>query len=570
VSTVARTAGGRTTAADAALRALLEAGVDRVFGNPGTTELPLIQALARGGGPEYVLALHEGAVVSAAAGYALASGRPAVAAVHVMPGLGNAMSMYHSAQRANVPLVLIAGAQDRRTQHLNPILHGDMTAVMRPLSKSVWEAKTAEEVPDVLVRALRSAAAAPTGPVFVSVPIDLWDQPVRDVPVRATVAPVRLGEPDPGAVRDICDLLARAEEPVLLCGDAVGFRSASEAAVELAELIGAAAYWPPHSLIASYPSTSFCYRGAIFPDAGSFERALGEADVLLSVAADVVPSVLFEVEDLIPRAVEVAGIAETPSDSTGLLDPAVSAYGDLEKSMRALSAEMRKRIDSDRDLAATVELRRDALRQGYDGRREKLRAKALGRPVVDGRMHPSTAIAAILEGTPREATIVDEAVSNSGWVTLLGDLPKPCSYVSLVRGGSLGYGLGMAIGTHLATDRAILLLLGDGALAYANQGLWTIAHERLPVVTCVINNGGYGALTSYLASPHFRSEAVSEEEAERAADALLIRDPDLDVLSMGRTYGVEGSRVSDPDRLREAVAAALAARKPMLIDVPVT
>jgi benzoylformate decarboxylase len=561
---------GGTTAADAALRALVDAGVDRIFGNPGTTELPLIKALARGGGPEYVLALHEGAVVSAAAGHAMASGRPAVAAVHVMPGLGNAMSMYHGAQRANAPIVLIAGAQDRRTQHLNPILHGDMTAVMRPLSKEVWEAKTAEEVPELLVRALRTAAAPPSGPVFVSIPIDLWDQRVRTGEVRANVEPARLGGPRREAVERICDLLVEAESPVILSGDLVGFRGADAPAVELAELVGAPAYWPPHSLIAGYPSTSFCYRGMIFPDAGSFDRALKSADTILAIGAEVVPSVLFETEDLIPRSIAIGAITETPGDPSGILDPQVAAYGDLEATIGAVVAELRTRLTRDAALAARFERRREGLREAYVGRRDKLRAKALDRPSVEGRLHPSSAIAAILEATPRQATIVDEAVSNSGWVMLLADLPRPINYLSLTRGGGLGYGLGMAIGATLATERPVVLILGDGALAYANQGLWTIAHEQLPVVTCVINNRGYSALTGFVASPHFRPTPIPDEQAQREADSLVIRNPDLDVVAMARTYGVRGQRIADPDVLRDEVGRAIAAREPTVIDVPIT
>jgi benzoylformate decarboxylase len=185
-------------------------------------------------------------------------------------------------------------------------------------------------------------------------------------------------------------------------------------------------------------------------------------------------------------------------------------------------------------------------------------------------MHPSTAIGAIVESTPPTATIVDEAVSNPGWVMLLADLPEPLNYVSLVRGGALGYGLGMAIGTQLATGRPIVLIMGDGALAYANQGLWTIAHERLPIITCVINNGGYAALTNYVASPHFRPVPISEDQEAREMASLTIRDPDLDVTSMARTYGVRGERIADPHVLRDEMKRAVSLAEPVVFDIPIS
>jgi benzoylformate decarboxylase len=558
----------------AALRLLATRGIDVVFGNPGTTELPLIKDLARVDRPRYVLTLHEGTAVSAAAGNALATGRPGVAIVHAMPGLANGLSMYYDAWRAGVPLVLIAGTQDRRLQHLNPVLHADLTDVARAVSKAVWEVKTGAEIPGVVARALQLAATPPTGPVFLSIPIDAWSESV-DEPAPLDAPRVRgPGATDNGTIEELCDIVLSASVPVMVTGDVASRRRCETALAELAELIGARAYWAPQSSLASFPSTSLCYRGPIFPNATGFARAFDGADLLLAVGAHVVPTILFERRDVIPRELKTVSISEAGSDEAGILSPELCVHGDLSSTLERLRDGLHARIEQNDELAARLDDRRALVLEEGASRRQRLRARALGAGRGGGALHAASAVAAILDAAPPGVMVAEEAVSNSGWVALLGDFPDSLAYLTMAKGGALGYALGLAIGAKISLpNRPAMAILGDGSLMYSPQGLWTMANEQLPIVACVLNNEGYAVLAEFLALERFSPEIPHGEitRTEFAAEPpLRIQAPSLDVANLARSFGIESARAEDVTVLGELVRVAFASGRPWLIDVPIS
>jgi benzoylformate decarboxylase len=563
------------SASMATLRALAAAGIEVVFGNPGTTELPLIKDFARVDQPRYVLTLHEGAAVSAAAGSALATGRSAVAIVHAMPGLANGLSMYYNVWRAGVPLVLIVGTQDRRLQHLNPVLQADLADVARAVSKAVWEVKTAAEVPNVIARALEHAATPPSGPVFVSVPIDAWTEPADVLPAHVAPRIEGPGVPRKEVIDELCEILLSASTPVLVSGDIAARRHCQSALAQLAELIGARAYWAPQSSLASFPSTSGCYRGPIFPNSAGFARAFDDADLLLTVGAHVVPTILFEDSDLVPRDLRTVSVSETHSDATGIVSPELLVHGDLTSTLRVLLDELRTRVGKDDGLAARLLERRERVLQEGTRQRQRLRTRAASASVGNGPLHPSTAVAAILDASPSDVILVEEAVSNSGWISLLGEFPDALAYMSLAKGGALGYSLGLAIGATMASrDRQAMVILGDGSLMYSPQGLWTIAKERLPIVVCVLNNGGYEVLSEFLLSERFSPEVgdgtASESEIAAQLSHLHIDAPSIDVAALARSVGVDAVRARTAFELSDAVSTAFASKRPWLIDVPIS
>jgi len=149
---------------------LVAYGVTAVFGNPGTTELPLVQAIGQRSELTYYLCLHESVATGMAAGYAIATGRAGVSLLHAAPGLANGLGNVYNAFRNRVPLVVLSGQQDRRHQLLNPVLYSDLAAMMAPFCKWSWEAQTAEEVPAALGRAISDALAPPSAPTFLSIP----------------------------------------------------------------------------------------------------------------------------------------------------------------------------------------------------------------------------------------------------------------------------------------------------------------------------------------------------------------------------------------------------------------
>lgn len=554
------------TAAGGALQVLADSGIDAMFGNPGTTEIPLLKELGREDSPvRYVLALHEGTAVSAAMGYALVSGRPGVALVHAMPGIANGLSQYFNAFRSGVPLVLLAGQQDRRHQHLNPILQADMVDVLRSVSKSVWEAKTAAEVPAVLANALTQAARSPSGPVFLSIPVDLWDQPVSTSKSWSSVSRHNVGAARQDEVATLAQLIADADAPVFVAGDKVGWRGCGQQLAELAELSGATAYWMPGSSLANFPTTSGANRGLIFPNSASFARAFGGADLVVFFGAEFQAPILFSSDPLVPPHARTASLSETPADPLGAFTPDLVTHGDLLLTIDAVTDAVRGQLGDGERSRVVADRCENIVSEGL-AQRERLRARSL--PAADdAALTGRQAIATVFEAAPDDVMVVDESVSNA-WVSLLGEFADPHAFLAPGRGGSLGLALGVGVGAQIARpERPVLAFVGDGAAIYAVQGLWTLAHERLPVVVCVLNNSGYSILKDFLDDQHFTSESTSDTPTVGELAMLSIEGPAIDMVDLARSFGVDSTRVEDASSCRDAVKRAFASGHPWLIDI---
>src|SRR5437660_3369410 len=264
---------------------LKQEGVELMFGNPGTTELPLMDALAADNEMRYVLALQEAAVMAMADGYAQASGRLAVVNLHVAPGLGNAMGMLYDAQKAASPILVTAGQHEQTFNVTEPILYADLPTIARPLVKWASEVHRLADLPRIVHRAVKTALAPPTGPVFLSLPGDILNaEGDVDLMAPTRVAPRLRG--DRAAVDAAAALLAKADRPLIMAGDAVAHSRAHAELVELAELIGAPVYAEFVPSTASFPASHPLFRGAIARSVPTLRGVLDQHDLLLSVGAD--------------------------------------------------------------------------------------------------------------------------------------------------------------------------------------------------------------------------------------------------------------------------------------------
>src|SRR5437879_10182997 len=217
------------------LELLKQEGVEILFGNPGTTELPLMDALAVENELRYVLGLQEATVIGMADGYAQASGKLAVVNLHVAPGLGNARGMLYDAQRAGAPILVTAGQHEQSFTATEPILWADLPVIARPLVKWSFEVHRLADLPRLVHRAAKTALAPPTGPVFLSLPGDILRADADiDLMAPTRIAPRTRG--DRSAIEAAADILARAERPVIMAGDAVAHGRAHAEIVEIAEL----------------------------------------------------------------------------------------------------------------------------------------------------------------------------------------------------------------------------------------------------------------------------------------------------------------------------------------------
>src|SRR5215813_837998 len=539
------------------LELLRQEGVEVIFGNPGTTELPLMDALAVETTPRYVLALQEGAVMAMAGGYAQASGQLACVNLHVAPGLGNAMGMLYDAQKAGAPILVTAGQHDQSFALTEPILWAELPEIARPFVKWATEVRRLEDLPRLLHRAAKTALAPPTGPVFLSIPGDILNAEAEiDLGRPTRIAPRLRG--DAAAIEAAARLLADAVHPVILAGDAVARGDALTELVALAELLGAPVHLEGMDNSTPFPSTHPLFRGPIGRLAPRIRKTLDEHDLLLSIGGDLLTMSLPSEVEPIPPGLPIIHLdvdpwqlgKNYPAEVAILADPK-AALPELTEAVNAATSDPAQ---------GAAERRRKALEAAIAEERAALKTRAL----AEAAKHPTQPLAlwqAIGEMLPRNIVIVDETLSSGAGLRQFVAGEDAKSFFGM-RGGGIGWGLPAAIGVKLALpDRPVLALIGDGSALFNCQALWTAAHERLAIAFLILNNGAYRILKQ-------RVNALRGHAAQTGRYvAMDLDDPPIDFTALARSMGVRAARAATLDQVRKSLAVALSAEGPTLIDV---
>jgi len=541
------------------MESLIGHGVEYIFGNPGTTESPILDALLDYPQLRYIVALHEGVALGAASYYAQTSGRPAVVSLHVAPGLGNALGMLYNAFKARAPLVVTAGQQDTRLRLRGPVLGHDLVAMAAPLTKWSVQVERADEFALIMHRALKIATDPPAGPVFVALPIDVLEQETELAPF----APGRLyraPEPDPAGIQAAAQLLLGARRPVIVVGDDAA--SAAAEVTALAEQLGAAVWCEGIRARQAVPSPHPNFRLGLPFDAAAIRKALDGADVVLLVGGPFFEEVWYAPGSPLPPEAAAIQVESSPERLAHNLPVRVGLVSDPRAALAALGAAIgRGESRAVRD-AATA--RNAALRALKTQDAQAQRARAAKRwehaPISVPRL-----VAEIEAALPPDAIVVDESITASIDLARTVQFERPGAYVG-ARGGGIGQALPGALGVKLAQpDRPVVALSGDGSAMYSIQALWTAAHHDLAVVFVILNNREYRILKHNMDTYRQRFGA----KPDRAYPNMDLVAPDLGFVDLARGLGVEAMRVASPGELRPALEKALGARRPFLLDVAV-
>jgi benzoylformate decarboxylase len=539
------------------LEILKQEGVEMMFGNPGTTELPLMDGLAREPGIRYILALQEAVAIAMADGYAQASGKLAAVNVHTSPGLGNAMGMLYDAMHSGAPMLLTAGQHDQAMNLTEPILWSDLPPVARPYVKWSHEITRLEDLPRAVRRAVKTAFAHPTGPVFISLPVDVLNaERELDLLEPTRIAPRIRG--DMAAVDAAAERLARAKRPVLIAGDAVAHGDALAELVEVAELLGAPVYTECVPSTCAFPFTHPLYQGP-FPRLGPPIRSLlMQHDLLFSVGGDLFTLSLPSDVEPMPEGLPVIHLDVDPWEIGKNYPAKVAILGDPKATLPDLAQALKSRLTP--AARKEAETRFEQSRAAMEARRRALRERAAaeaGRAPIT----PLSLVAAVVDALPADAVVVDESISSSvGLRELLGSR-EPRSFYGL-RGGGIGWGLPASLGIKLAQPvRPVVALIGDGSAMYTNQSLWTAAHDSIPVVYVIFNNASYRILKQ-------RTLALKGFSAEddRYVGMDLV-NPAIDYVGLARSLGVPGERCEKTADVAPALRRGLASGGPYLLDV---
>jgi benzoylformate decarboxylase len=505
------------TVKDATLNLLRAFGIRKVFGNPGSTELPFLSDWPDD--IDYVLGLQEASVIGMADGYAQATRNAGFVNLHSAAGVGNALGNIYTAHRNQTPLVITAGQQARSILPLQAFLYAERAAEFpRPYVKFSVEPARAEDVPAAIARAYYVAMQPPCGPTFVSVPIDDWTHQTQ--PVEAREISRELG-PEPEAMKALATALSLSKRPALVVGPGVDRARAVDLMVRLAEKAKAAVWVSPFSARCSFPERHPLFAGFLHASPAQLSDALREHDLVVVIGA---PVFTFHVE----------GHASIFDGATALFqitdDPTAAAVSPLGTSIIATMKPA---------LTMLIDLLPEAKR-AMPARRFLPPAPVAADPIpVDFLLHTLSA------AMPADAALVEEAPSHRPAMQKFMPMRGQDSFYTMASGG-LGYSLPASVGIALARpDTRTVCLIGDGSAMYSIQALWTAAQRKLPLTVVVINNAGYGAMRSF-----------SQVMQVRNVPGLDL--PGIDFVKIAQGLGCGAERISKASELAPALNRGLA------------
>jgi benzoylformate decarboxylase len=508
------------TVREAAHRIFAHFGVDRLFGNPGSTELPMLKAMPEGF--RYVQGLNEAVVVGMADGFARSSGKPALVNLHSAAGTGHALGNLFTAFRNCAPVVVTAGQQARSILPYDPFLYNERASEFpRPYVKYSVEPARAEDVPQALIRAFITALTPPMGPVYVSIPVDDWDREC-EMPDLPELGPAPV--PSPEAIERIAAMLDAASNPALVIGTGVANAGGWEAAIALAEKSGASVWAAPYAARETFPEDHKQFAGFLPAWRDKLRNLLAGHDAILVAGA---PVFTWHVEGSGPHWPEEATLAllsEEPQQ-VAALPGGLGVLGDPAKGLAALAGRVQPRVFSGRS------------HRHIDPPAEMTAAYVLKRIAL---LRPAAAI------------IVEEAPTARGPEHDTLPITRQGGFYSCASGG-LGYSLPGAIGVALGQEDKVIAILGDGAAMYTIQGLFSAREEVANVSFLIMNNSGYAALSGF--SAEFGMNFVP------GCDLTGI-----DFVQLAEAQGIPARRVDAPGDIDEALQWSFEQSGPTLVD----
>ncbi len=538
------------------LKLLVDEGVTHLFGNPGTTELAIMEVVPDFPELTYVLGLQEATVLAMADGYARASNRLAAVSLHVAPGLGNAMGALYNAKFSGSPLIVTCGQQEQGHGLLEPLLYDPLVRIAQPMVKWAVEVTRAEDLPRIVRRAAKVALTPPTGPVFISLPGDVLDAEVDLDFGKPTRVDARV-RPSDEALAQVAAKLLAAKNPMILAGQELSIHDAFAEAAELAELLGAAVFQQPIPYTAQFPTAHPCYLGALTRSQKQVRAALEPYDLMLCLGADLLRMSVYSPLEPLPAGMPVVHVSERDWELGKNYPTELALCANVKETLRALLPLVRAQRSAAG--ADSAQRRQAALaKRNWTVQREQARVEVM-RTAQTTPVDPRYLMLRISETLPSNAIVVEEALTSTGFLPVFLDLRDPKGFYGLASGG-LGFGLPSAVGISLAQPgRPVVAIIGDGSAMYGIQALWSAAHLKLPITYVIANNRSYRILKERL---------VSMRSTDRFT-GMDIRDPEIDYTGLARSLGVPSRRVTDPEDIVPALREALQSGGPRLIEVMV-
>lgn len=544
------------------MQSLIAHHADAIFGNPGTTENPVLDSLVEFPTITYYTVLHEAVAVCAASFYAQASGKTAVASLHVAPGLGNAIGMMYGALKACSPVIITAGQQDTRMRLRDPILRHDLVAMAAPVTKWAVEAQSADEIAPIMRRAFKIANDWPPGPVFVSLPNNVMEQET-DIGASNSGELFEARNPDLSAIAQVANLILASKQPAFIAGDDIAAQGASAAFAELVELCGGSVFVEFLRARQSLPAAHNSYRGRIPYNAEKIRATLAGHDLIVMVGGQFVEEVWFDEGLPFPATAKVIQIEAAAARLAYNFKLDLGVIGQIPQTLVAVAEAIRDQATTNfHDAAQSRNLqlreRKENVAKRYN---DDLLSKASHTP-----MPPGVALSALAAALPGDVIVVDEAITAAPDLEM-SFLPNGTDKYFAGRGGGIGQGIAGALGISAAyPERVVVAVSGDGSAMYSIQALWTAAHHKLRVIFVILSNREYRVLKHNMDIHRDRFSETPEQPYPR----MDLANPNLDFIAMAEGMGIAGQRVSTVAEIKNAALEAVTVQGPYMIEIAVS
>ncbi len=540
----------------ALLEMLKAEGVTHIFGNPGTSEAPIIDMLPDYPEFTYIMALQESVAVGMGEAYARATQKPSLVSLHVDSGLANGIALMLDALNSGTPMVVTSANYDIRK-----VVEGttDLAELVKPVTKWSIQLTHPDQIPGAIRRAFNEANTHPKGPVYIGLTANALEDSaeMNIIPSRYVSDKIR---PDLDSIEEASDALVNADNPVLIVGDRVSDDGAVDEAVKLAEMLGLPAYQFRGAEV-SFPTTHQQYLGVLNLRASANREYLRSCDTVLTVGMNSFEElfywgdvILSEKSTLIHIDSSAVNIGKSEPTHIGIISHCKTGLQELNHNI----SDKIKTLDSsviENRLCRTL----DDKKYKQDSFVESTKSKWNHKPMSVARMMHE-----FVSGLPENAVVGDDSISNRGIVREYLEGVERGDIVGY-RGQSIGGGMGVTMGAQCGyPDRKVFGLIGDGSAMMTVQGLWTAVNDNIPCVFVILNNGMYRVL-----KVNFNIYQQDILNVEPAGGSLPYSDfpSPFDMAAIARSMGMESERITDPEDIKDAVIRASKSDKPMLLDI---
>ena len=546
----------KITGRSAFLSILKSEGVTHLFGNPGTTELPIMHALKDYPDIKYILGLQESIVVAMADGYSRATGKLSACNVHVAPGLGNAMGAIYNAKFVGSPIIITAGQQEQGHGLMEPMLYGPLVRMAEPLVKWATEVTRLEDLPRIMRRSAKIALSPPTGPVFISLPGDILNTEAN-IDLGKPIRVIDTFRPSHSSIELIAKQINKYKKPVIVVGHEVATYDAFKEITLFAELSGSAVYQQtvPHG--SHFPSEHVAFMGALPRLQNPTRKILENYDLLICVGCDGLRMSVWNDTEPLPSKMPIIHIGINDWEIGKNYYTETAIIGNVKNTLCDINQYLQNTLTAKKIIKAKTNLEHIA-KNNWTIKKKKLTTKTLS----DKSKIPITAnwlMMNLANNISKNNIVVEEGLVSTR--SLLNYLPYKNNkdFYGLASGG-IGWAVSGAIGVSLANpNKTIIAIIGDGSSMYGIQSLWSAAHYKLPIIYIIANNQSYRIIKERLEAFHKNTNFVGMD----------FDKPKIDFLKLANSLGIKSETIDKPKTLDTVFKRVFKYKKPYLLNVMV-